>query len=326
MLKLIMKTRLTKLQEKQYNTLKKSDAKDSYLEWINHKDYDNKMVEELVYNYLLLCEELGFSACEMWPSPSTNGNMFNKRKKEKIDSLRELSNSFDDTLVDKVKYSKETLKNLRVYLATREVFNKSINKEYNDLQYHLYSSTAKELFTYRGMKRSKLPHDFLNNFLADGLYLSKKFNGFKFYKKEKEKWFYLDKKGKKTFWQETILSLPHEIETLSHLHDNKIEDSKLQSIEEKERFKRITDNSSKDKKDFISMLSSKNILFQKNTNPDLIRDEAHEDQAIVSIQIINQLKQLVGEFYFDKNEKLVGYANESSDGYQSTVEKDNEKK
>ena len=320
-----MKKELTDIQQKQYDSLKESDAQYSFISWVSSEKFSQKEID-LIYEILKINEDLGFSACEMWPHPKLNKCIIENLSQDIINKIKTICTVKKEAL-NLTKYREETIKNLKLYLAMKAWDEKSFSQDLIDFKIFMHRSTSKELFTYRGMKSKELNNKFLDLILEDGIYMSKKHRIFKFLKKDKDQWFYIEKKGSKFVWQQTLLSLKNEIESLSHLFDVKEDLKYFYKLQEKDRLEKITQKDPiTEKQDFINLLLKNDIIFKENTNYSLIRDEAFSDRANCSIDILSSENSLIASFYFRQDNKMVGYANESIDSYTKINEVKDEKK
>lgn len=297
---------------------KNIDAQKSYESFKSLKD--KKIDFTLLEKYLDLASELKFSASEMWPIGKQDSDLFNKENNKNVD-IDQLSR-----LITNIKNIEDKL--FLIHLTTRSLSNSKLN-EYNNVHYLLSRSVSKELFTYRNLKlkeKSSIK-------LLDGLYIRDKFGFLDLYKKEKNEWFFLEKNKNKTTWIPTLLSEKDEIMNLKLFYNPKKTELELLNLTHHLNNKIIEKKSTtkvNEKQKLESTLNELNIPFKEysiKNDSDFFRDEAIREDAINMISIMTNNKQTLGDYYFNKENKLISFANDSIDSYSKRIlnkEKENE--
>jgi len=146
------------LVEKNKRDLTEGDAQTAYYDFVEKGEYP----EDIVYNLIKLCEELQFSACEMWPA-TYRSYLFRNITHEDIEELRNLTQNLK--LAKLAYYSKEMADTLYKTLN----FCKDKIREYGNPEYggdklgfyqHFYQSCTKEFYCYRAYRSKERPWDF----------------------------------------------------------------------------------------------------------------------------------------------------------------------
>lgn len=63
-------------------------------------------------------------------------------------------------------------------------------------------------------------------------------------------------------------------------------------------------------------------MYTIKEEPDFFRDEAVKEKAKIMVLVLTHKKQTLGDYYFDSDNKLILFSNDSIDGYSKGRSKD----